>query len=153
MPNTVFIDGDNFREYMSQDLSYTVEDREINAFRQFNLCRLLDAQGVTVICCILSNQPQLEILKRRELDTYFEIFIDASLETLKMRDSKGMYKRAEAGTLENVVGIDIEFVPPQCPDMHLNNDNFYDIEAVVDDIISRLPGMETKASNFLTRHE
>ena len=37
------------------------------------------------------------------------------------RDSKELYKKALAGEINNVVGIDIEFPPPINPDLIIDN--------------------------------
>lgn len=42
-------------------------------------------------------------------------------DTLVARDSKGLYKQALAGEIENVVGVDIEFPIPLRPDLVIDN--------------------------------
>ncbi|HLG29315.1 MAG TPA: adenylyl-sulfate kinase [Candidatus Brocadiales bacterium] len=122
--NVVFLDGDHVRMIMGDDLGHTVEDREINAWRICRLCRHLDAQGIDVICSILSLFPETRQWNRERYSQYFEVYIDVPMEVLSKRDQKGLYSAAQSGTIKNVVGFDIPFDPPRSPDMVINNSSF-----------------------------
>jgi len=121
-PATVFIDGDLVREIMGNDLGHTVEDRWINAQRVSQLCLLLDRQKIDVVCAVLSIFHDSQRWNREHLSAYKEIYLDVSMDTLRRRDTKGIYVRALKGELKDVVGVDIEFKPPYAPDLVINND-------------------------------
>ena len=55
-PSLVFLDGDEFRHIMGDDLGYSYEDRRKNARRLSHLCAFLDRQHVHMICAILSKR-------------------------------------------------------------------------------------------------
>lgn len=57
------------------------------------------------------------------------------------RDAKGLYRDALAGRKKNVVGVDIPFVPPEKPDLVVNNDDGADIDEIVRRIVDCLPNM------------
>lgn len=120
-PNVVFLDGDNIREIMGNDLGHTVADRNINAGRITRLCRYLDSQGIDVICAVLSIFHESQEWNRAHIPQYFEVFLQVPFDTLVARDSKGLYKQALAGETENVVGVDIEFPIPLRPDLVIDN--------------------------------
>jgi len=120
-PNVVFLDGDNIREIMGNDLGHTVADRNINAGRITRLCRYLDSQGIDVICAVLSIFHESQEWNRAHIPQYFEVFLQVPFDTLVARDSKGLYKQALAGEIENVVGVDIEFPIPLRPDLVIDN--------------------------------
>ena len=42
-----------------------------------------------------------------------------SLDILRKRDPKGMYKAFDQGKIKNVVGLDIKVAFPETPDLHL----------------------------------
>lgn len=118
--NTVLLDGDELREVFAHDRSesaYTVEGRRINAERIAALCKMLDAQGINVVCCILSIFPDMREANRQRFSRYFEVFMDADMDALARRDTKGLYRAARAGTQRNVVGVDIPFPRPDTADM------------------------------------
>ena len=43
------------------------------------------------------------------------------MDVLRRRDPKGLYRRAAAGEINNVVGVDLHFEPPSDPDLVLPN--------------------------------
>ena len=116
----VFIDGDQFREVFKNDADHTVEGRAKNAARISNLCKALDTQNIHVIAAVLSIFPDWQAWNRENFSSYQEIFLDISLETLKQRDTKGLYSGAEDGSIKNVVGYDIEFPRPSHSDLMLS---------------------------------
>lgn len=119
-PNTVLLDGDEVREAFAADRrqsDYSVEAREVNARRMTALCSLLDRQGIHVVCCILSIFPRMRAENRTRFGSYYEVFLDAPLEVLEERDTKGLYAAARRGETGQVVGVDIPFPRPERPDL------------------------------------
>ena len=55
------------------------------------------------------------------LNNFIEVFLDCSYEKCKIRDTKGLYKKAESGNLENFIGLDIPYEPPENPDIKINS--------------------------------
>lgn len=139
-PNVIFLDGDIVREIMGGDLGYTMTDRLDNAWRICRLGKYLDGQGIDVVCGILSIFPETQRWNRENISHYFEVYIRAPLETLIQRDSKGLYRRALAGEIKNVVGMDIEFPPPPNPDLIINNDTVLaSLEPIARRIVNAIP--------------
>ena len=123
-PQTVLIDGDEIRRIFGDDNSsadYSIEGRRRNAQRIGDLCKWLDRQKINVVCCILSIFEDQRAANRTEFSEYFEVFVDAPMETLLERDSKNLYGPALRGEIRNVVGIDIEFPRPSNPDLIVDN--------------------------------
>ena len=58
----------------------------------------------------LSSQKQDCGIKN--IDNYYEVFIDTPIETLVKRDSKGLYSKFQRGEISNVAGMDIDFPKP-----------------------------------------
>jgi adenylylsulfate kinase-like enzyme len=118
-PNLVLLDGDALREVFAHtgEGAYTTEGRRINAQRMRSLCRLLDVQNMHVICPILSIFEEDRAANRAEYSSFFEVYIDATLTEVSARDNKGLYAASRAGSMPNVVGVDIPFTPPANPDM------------------------------------
>ena len=142
-PNLIFVDGDDFREMMGNDLGFTPGDRERNARRFSHFCRFLDLQGIHMICCVLSNFPEWQKWNRENFGQYFEIFLDTPLKTLARRDKKNLYKPALAGEKSNVVGVDIPFIPPSHPDLRLETDQEQEnSDFLIDRVLQALPDFE-----------
>ncbi len=119
--NLVFLDGDVLRDVWGDSLGHDIEGRRVNAHRISHLCRMLDRQDIHVVAAVLSIFPDWQAWNRETFSRYFEVLIDAPMEVLKARDSKGLYAKALAGEITNVVGVDIPFPTPSQPDLVIDN--------------------------------
>lgn len=115
--NLIYLDGDEFRRIFRDDVDHSMEGRRKNAERISNFCKVLDQQDIHVIASVLSIFPEWQEWNRRNFSRYFEIFLDVPMEELERRDTKGLYEGARLGSIENVVGFDIEFPLPLHPDL------------------------------------
>jgi len=116
--NCVFIDGDDIRKIMMNDLGHSLEDRKINASRIRNLCKHLDSQNINVICSILSLFKEDREWNRLNYNEYYEVYLDVPMAIITQRNQKGLYSSSEN---KNVVGYDIAFSPPEYPDLTVKN--------------------------------
>lgn len=117
----VLLDGDAVRQVFGGDLGHSLEDRHKNARRFNGLCKLLDDQGVDVVCAILSLFEDTRQWNRDNLRAYREVFLDVPLNVLAARDPKGLYREALAGRMADMPGVDIPFVRPARPDLVIEN--------------------------------
>ena len=122
----VLIDGDIIRDIFDNDLGYTLDDRLKNANRISKLCKLLDDQGINVVCAILSLFPDSRNWNRQNINSYYEVYIEAPLDHIQKRDYKGIYKKFKDGKIKNVAGLDIKFIPPKNPDLIIRNNSTID---------------------------
>lgn len=132
--NTVFLDGDIMRKVFGDDLGYSEEERKKCAMRYSRLCAMLQEQGMNVICCTISMFDSVREWNRENIRNYKEIYVKVSMETLKDRDQKGLYR---GGTEEHkeVVGIHMAIEEPKCPDLILENDGEKTPEEQVTEIL------------------
>ena len=137
--NTVIVDGDALRQAIAPDLGHTFEDRRESEARGSRLCKVLNDQGINVICAGLSNNPEWRSWCRENIPSYFEVYLEVPIQTLIERDKKDIYKQALEGKMKNVVGIDIKFSPPENPDLIIDNLGIFTEEEVVDKIWDALP--------------
>lgn len=121
VPNVVLVDGDMIREIFGNDLGYGMGDRRRNADRISQLCKLLDGQGIHVVCAILSLFPESRKWNRDNLENYFEVYVDTPLSDLKRRDTKGIYGRFARGEIRDVAGLDLQFPIPEDAEMVIRN--------------------------------
>ena len=73
---------------------------------------------------------------------YFEILIDASLELVQERDPRGLYAKAKAGQMPDIVGIDVPWHKPQTPDLILDPSSGDSVETMADQIIAEVPSLK-----------
>ena len=146
-PNTVFLDGDEVREVFGESVGHTVEGRRINAERITRLCVMLNRQGIHVVCAILSIFHESQRWNRERLQDYFEVYLEAPMDQLVARDSKGLYRAALRGETRHVVGVDIPFPPPAHPDLIVRNDGSLEaLLAQAERIVRLLPGLESAST-------
>ena len=138
--NVVLLDGDDVRKVFEHDKGdepYSMKEREKASYRMTSLCKLLDKQGVEVICCMLSSPQQLRNENRKNFSSYFEIFMDSPIEVLIKRDKKSLYKSFFEKKIKNVVGLDIPFLKPENPDLIINSSNdLFNISEIAENVIN-----------------
>lgn len=134
-PNTVLLDGDTLRKVFGDDLGYTKEDRRKCAMRYSRLCAMLQEQGMNVICCTISMFDSVREWNRKNISDYKEIYVKVSMDTLRVRDQKGLYSGRTEEKREYVVGVHMEVEEPKYPDLILMNDGERPLEEQVREIL------------------
>jgi adenylylsulfate kinase len=120
--HTFILDGDNTRLGLNKGLGFSEEDRIENIRRVSEVCKLMNEAGLIVICSFISPfEKNREQAKEIIGDNFFEVFVDASLETCEMRDPKGLYKKARLGEIKDFTGISSPFESPSRGIMLKNN--------------------------------
>jgi bifunctional enzyme CysN/CysC len=119
--HTALLDGDNVRHGLNADLGFGERDRVENIRRAGEVAKLMTDAGLIVLCAFISPfRAEREMV--RELvgpEEFFDIHVDAPLETCIARDPKGLYKRALAGEIKNFTGIDQPYEAPESPVLRL----------------------------------
>lgn len=112
------IDGDDFRKIHSKDLEFTEKDRFENIKRAREYCkRCLDHNIPVIMSFITPYQEMREDNKEIFGEDYFEVWMNAPLETCIERDVKGLYKDARNNRLDLMTGISDDFDEPESPDL------------------------------------
>lgn len=130
---TYALDGDNIRQGINQDLTFSPEDRTENIRRIAEVARLLVDAGVIVLAAFVSPYK-----KDREMianivgnDNFVEIFVNTSLEECERRDVKGLYKKARAGEIKDFTGVNAPYEAPDAPDVEIVTDGISIEECVL----------------------
>lgn len=113
----VFLDGDEMRSVFGVGLGFSGADRRKLAESYGRLCALLSNQGVTVVCCTISMFHSVRAWNRSNIPGYYEVYIQASMDTLRQRDQKGLYSR----NADNVAGVGLQVELPDTADLILDN--------------------------------
>ncbi len=123
MANLVLLEGETLRGVFGDDLGYEIHDRVEGVHRLRGLADTLTRQDIGIIAASVYLDDELSDWNRANLPGYFEVFLDASLETVQSRDPRGLYAKAVAGTMSNVVGFDIPLGQLSSPDMIVDVDH------------------------------
>jgi len=116
------LDGDNLRLGLNMDLGFTPEDRAENVRRVSEVAKLMVDAGLIVITALVSP---FEVDRQRaksifEDGEFLEVFVDTPVETCRLRDPKGLYKKSAAGQIPNFTGVGQDYEKPSAPDLHLD---------------------------------
>lgn len=116
----IFLDGDELREVFgaaaANAQNHGRDGRLALAMQYAHLCRVIAAQGLTVVISTISLFREVHAWNRAHLPGYFEIYLKVPVEELRRRDPKGIYRRYDAGEIDNVAGLDLDIDEPQAPD-------------------------------------
>ena len=132
----IFLDGDDLRAVIAEDLGHGADDRRRSATRNARLCRLLAEQGYDVVCATISLFHEVQRWNRENIPGYREIYLRVPIEELRRRDGKGIYAKSEGAEARDVVGIDVPAEVPQAPDLVLDNYGKLDVATAVDRILA-----------------
>lgn len=142
LPHLVMLDGDAVREAFGDDLGHTEADRVKQISRVQRFARLLSSQGLMVMVAVVYAHPDLLAWNRRHIPDYFEVFVDAPLDLVRRRDSKGLYGRAARGETHNVVGHDIPWHAPAAPDLILDAGRGLTPLALAGQLVKAIPDLD-----------
>ena len=112
-----------------------IRDRAENVRRASEVAALMAEAGLIVIASLISpyraeREGARERLPRGE---FIEVFVDAPLAECRRRDPKGLYRKADAGLIRGLTGVDAPYEPPLAPDLHLRT-----AEAPPDELAGRV---------------
>lgn len=113
------LDGEVVRTSLSQGLGYTRPDRETHLRRIIFVSKLLVRHQAAVVVAAVSPYQGMREEARKEIGAFVEVFLNCPLEVCLERDPKGLYKKARAGEIKNVTGLDDPYEPPQRPEVEL----------------------------------
>mgnify|MGYP002725773636 CR=1 FL=1 len=119
----VMLDGDAVRDIVRDaNTGHDRDSRIANAHRICRLAHFMAKQDFIVVVATMSLFHEIHQWNRDNLPGYFEVLIEAELETLRERDFKGVYGGVDGSGARNVVGVDLAVEFPAKPNLVLNND-------------------------------
>ncbi|XP_006568128.2 bifunctional 3'-phosphoadenosine 5'-phosphosulfate synthase 2 isoform X2 [Apis mellifera] len=125
------IDGDNVRHGLNRNLGFTKEDREENVRRAAEVAKLFSDCGIITICSFVSPfEADRRSARKIHEDfnlRFFEIFVQASMQTCEARDVKGLYEKARKGMIKSFTGIGQDYEVPVNADLVVNTE-IHDLE-------------------------
>jgi adenylyl-sulfate kinase len=122
---STILDGDLVRNGLCHDLGFSREDRAENVRRVAEVGRILTDAGIVCIAALVSPYRADREQARQIIgpSKFFEIFVDAPLGVCRLRDPKGLYKKADSGRLPFFTGVSDPYEPPLTPYLRLTTDS------------------------------
>ena len=133
------LDGANMRLGISKDLGFTSSERSENMRRAAEIAKFINNAGLICICAFVSPGEDVREKARKLIGEYrfVEIYLTASEDVLRQRDSQGVYKKADKGELKEFPGVSAPYEAPRSPDLVLQTDKLT-VDECVDRIIRLL---------------
>ena len=138
--HTFLLDGDNVRHGLNATptrlaeqygetfgerfrLGVSEEDRQENIRRIGEVAALFAEAGLVVLTAFVSPYRRDRDAVRAQLAAgdFIEVFVDAPLEVCEGRDPKGLYRKARAGEIQGMTGIDDPYEAPERPELVLSS--------------------------------
>ena len=138
--HTFLLDGDNVRHGLNATpsslaeqygqafgerfgLGFSEEDRQENIRRIGEVAALFAEAGIVVLTAFVSPYRADRDAVRGQLAAgdFIEVFVDTPLDICEQRDPKGLYRKARAGEIQGMTGIDDPYEPPPKPELVLKS--------------------------------
>jgi bifunctional enzyme CysN/CysC len=136
---TILIDGDQLRHGLCADLGFKPEDRRENLRRAGEVARLFFESGSIVLAAFVSpyRADRQAVRALFPVGSFFEVHVDADLETCRGRDPKGLYAKADEGKIPEFTGVSAPYEAPLQPEIHVDTGRDA-VDATVERILARL---------------
>ncbi len=131
------LDGDEVRRNLSPDLGFSKADRETHASRVVYVSKLLSRNGVAVIVALISPFRKFRESAREKIGSFVEVYTKCSVEICIQRDPKGLYKKALAGEITDLTGVQDPYEEPSNPEILIDTEKL-DVEESVRQITESL---------------
>jgi len=117
-----WLDGDVVRQGLSKGLGFSRLDRDENVRRMGALAGQLTEGGAIVLVSAISPYRAARDEVRRSIGAFLEVWVHAPLAICEQRDIKGIYRRARAGEIHNVTGLDDPYEHPLAAEVECRTD-------------------------------
>ncbi|MBS3086407.1 adenylyl-sulfate kinase [Candidatus Pacearchaeota archaeon] len=115
-------DGDDVRRELHRHLGFTPGDIKENNRLIIELCKkVIDKVDYIMVPIISPFRESREEARKNFGKEFVEIYINCSYNECKKRDVKGLYTRAEAGELENFIGLHVPYEPPTNSEIEIDS--------------------------------
>ncbi len=116
------LDGDEIRKTLSKDLGFSPEDRKEHNRRVIFVAQILSKNGVTTIIPLISPYRETRDFARKEIPNFVEVWVKTSVDECIKRDPKGLYKKALAGEIKNLTGLQAPYEEPENAELVLDTE-------------------------------
>ncbi len=122
--HTYVLDGDNVRQGLCGDLSFSEQDRVENIRRIGEVAKLFVDAGMLTLSAFISpfKADRLAVRNLVATDSFIEIYCRCDLSVCEERDVKGLYKKARAGEIAEFTGISSPYEEPEHAELVVDTD-------------------------------
>lgn len=137
----VELDGDDVRDRVFTGCGYDEESRARFYEGLAQLAALVARQRLTVIVAATAHRRAWRRRARTLAPAFVEVFLDAPIEVCAARDPRGLYRKARAGEVSGLPGLDAPYGEPEFPDVVATGGEDAD---ALEAIVARLEALEPR---------
>jgi len=147
--STEWYDGDRVRKELKRESDFSRDGILKNSFELIDKINATEEKADFILISLITPFNEVRKYARKIFGAdYFEVYIKCDKETLIKRDTKGLYKKAFNGEIDNLIGFSekVPFEEPSTPDLILET-NLISPEKAVEKIYKVLavnPGIRTR---------
>ncbi|SFV57203.1 Adenylylsulfate kinase [hydrothermal vent metagenome] len=111
------------------NIGYDRESRNRHMHRVGFLIKKLQKNSISTVASFVSPYRESRKAIREMVENNIVVYVKADIETCKVRDYKGVYKKALAGELQNFTGVNDVYEEPQYAEIIIDTDKMSADEA------------------------
>ena len=115
----VLFDSDDLRRVLTPRPVYTEEERDWFYEVIVYLAEHLTESGVNVIISATAPRRYYRASARLHIEKFAEVFVDCPETLCRLRDTKGLWKRADTGEIRTLPGAGILYEEPSLPEIRI----------------------------------
>jgi len=127
------IDSKDIRDVIPS-IGYTRPDRVRHLKRIEHLIKTLQKNSISVVASFISPYVESRQSLRNNTVNYVEVYVKASDKTVRSRDVKGIYEKAEKGEVLSFTGVSDVYEEPLNPEIVIDTDSM-PAEAAAEEIV------------------
>ncbi len=118
----MLLDGKSVRAGLSKELDYTPTDRAEHMRRVAHICKLMNDQGILVVCSFVSPDESVrkQVAEIIGEDKFSLVYLDSDIDFCRDNDKYGLYEKADEGALKYLPGVDMEYQVPSKPSLKID---------------------------------
>ncbi|MCL4162955.1 UNVERIFIED_CONTAM: hypothetical protein GTU68_009331 [Idotea baltica] len=123
--STYILDGDEVRDKRKKKLGFTKKDILTHNGEIIQLAKEYQKTYDYILIPVITPYEEIRTLARKEIGEKFKlIYVNTSIEECSKRDTKGLYAKAKAGEINNLIGFSSSnpYEKPTNPDLVLKTE-------------------------------
>ena len=117
----VWLDSDRLRAVLTPEPTFTAEERDWFYSVLGHLAVEIDrAGGIAVVSATAPRRAHRQKVRDR-IENFVEIYVRCDAQTVRARDPRGLYQKADQGLITNLPGAGGAFEPPTDPELTVDS--------------------------------
>ena len=118
----IHYDGDEVRNFFGSDLGFSKLERLKVVKTLVHLSNKATEAGLNVVVSALTANPDARDYVIKNVKNLIVGYLQCSIEVCMQRDPKGLYRKAQRGDIDTLIGFNNIYMAPKNPDIVLDTE-------------------------------